>query len=394
MAKGFEDTTLYVYNRLLSLNDVGGNPDKFGISTEEFHRFNLRRRECWPYSMSATATHDTKRGEDVRARINVISELPEKWERNLKAWSRLNRNRKTTLRGREVPDRNDEYFLYQTLAGSFPVTAEHEPHFVDRLKAYIVKAVREAKVYTEWLKPDLAYEEAFTRFVDEILRPSEGNQFLNELVSFVKEISFHGMINSLSQTLIKMAAPGITDLYQGSELWELSFVDPDNRRPVNYSQRIKLLEELKRREENDRAALLKDLLVHWQDGKVKLYVIYKALRLRRKQKELFQHGSYTALRASGKRSQNICAFERRNDSAQVIVVVPRLTTRFINHQTLPSAEIWQENDLILSADAPKRWSNIFTGQELETTDFEQNKILPLARVFDNFPVALLEVVQR
>jgi (1->4)-alpha-D-glucan 1-alpha-D-glucosylmutase len=390
MAKGFEDTTLYVYNRLLSLNDVGGNPDKFGVSSDEFHRFNLRRRERWPYSMNATATHDTKRGEDVRARINVISEFPDEWERNLKAWSRLNRDKKTTLRGREVPDRNDEYFLYQTLAGSFPVTAKHEAHFVDRLKAYIVKAVREAKVYTEWLKPDLAYEEAFTGFVDEILRPSEGNQFLNELVSFVNKISFHGMINSLSQTLIKMAAPGITDFYQGSELWELSFVDPDNRRPVDYNQRIELLEDLKGREKNDRAALLRDLLVHWQDGKVKLYVIYKALHLRRKQRELFHTGSYTALRASGRRSQNVCAFERRNDSARAITVVPRLTTRFINPQSFPSAEIWQENSLILPTDAPTRWSNVFTGQELETTVFQQSQVLPLARVFDNFPVALLE----
>jgi (1->4)-alpha-D-glucan 1-alpha-D-glucosylmutase len=394
MAKGSEDTTLYVYNRLLSLNDVGGNPDQFGISTAEFHNFNLRRRERWPHSMNSTATHDTKRGEDVRARINVISELPDEWERTLKAWSRLNHSKKTMLRGREVPDRNDEYFLYQTLAGSFPVSPEHEPGFVERLKAYIVKAVREAKVYTEWLKPDLAYEQAFTDFVDEILKPSEGNQFLNQLVSFVKKVSFHGMINSLAQTLIKTAAPGVPDFYQGSELWDLSFVDPDNRRPVDYKQRVKLLEELKRREQDDRAALLSDLLLHWQDGRVKLYMIYKALHLRRRQPELFRNGSYTALRTSGHRSQNVCAFERRSDGARAVMVVPRLTARFIDPQRFPSAEIWQENRLILPEDAPERWSNIFTGQELETTVFEQNKILPLARVFENFPVALLEVVQR
>jgi (1->4)-alpha-D-glucan 1-alpha-D-glucosylmutase len=393
MAKGFEDTTLYVYNRLLSLNDVGGNPAKFGMPVEEFHRFNRQRGERWPHSMNATATHDTKRGEDVRARINVISEIPDEWESSIKAWSRINRSKKTTLRGREVPDRNDEYFLYQTLAGAFPVNADHEANFLERLNAYIVKAVREAKVHTEWLKPDLAYEKAFMAFVEAILKPVEGNQFLRELESFVNKISFHGMLNSLAQTLVKMTAPGIPDFYQGAELWELSFVDPDNRRPVDYRKRAELLDELKRRERDDHAALLEDLLLHWQDGGVKLYVIYKALHFRRDQRAVFNDGSYTPLQASGQAAQHICAFERRKDNARAVVVVPRLTAKLINPQNFAAAEVWQENALMLPDDAPPLWSNVFTGEKLEVGFSEQKKVLPLASVFHEFPVALLESAQ-
>lgn len=393
MAKGFEDTTLYVYNRLLSLNDVGGNPDKFGMPVEDFHQFNRQRVERWPHSMNATATHDTKRGEDVRARINVISELPEEWESNIKGWSRINRSKKTTLRGREVPDRNDEYFLYQTLAGAFPLNADQEANFLERLKAYIVKAVREAKVHTEWLKPDLAYENAFTAFVDEILKPVEGNRFLRELESFANQISFHGMLNSLAQTLLKMAAPGIPDFYQGTELWELSFVDPDNRRPVDYPKRAELLAELKRRERDDRAALLKDLFLHWQDGRVKLYVIYRALQFRRDQRAVFNDGSYTPFQASGQAAQHICAFERRKDDARAVVVVPRLTAKLINPQNFSAAEVWQESALLLPHDAPIHWSNVFTGEKLEVGFSEDKKILPLASVFHEFPVALLESEQ-
>ncbi|MGH7824243.1 MAG: malto-oligosyltrehalose synthase [Candidatus Binatia bacterium] len=389
MAKGFEDTTLYVYNRLLSLNNVGGNPDRFGVSVDEFHRFNLQRSERWPYAMNATATHDTKRGEDARARINVLSEIPEEWESSIRAWSRMNRGKKTTLRGREMPDRNDEYFLYQTLAGAFPLQGDDGADFLERLKSYIVKAVREAKVHTEWLKPDLAYEEAFTAFIEEILKPVEGNQFLNELASLVNKVAFYGMLNSLSQTLVKMAAPGVPDFYQGTELWDLSFVDPDNRRTVDYRQRIKVLEELKGCESEDRAGLLKDLLERWQDGRIKLYLTYKTLHLRREHRDLFNNGRYVPLRASGPAAQNVYAFERRNGTARAVVVIPRLAAKLINPQTFPSGDAWQESALMLPDDAPERWSDVLTGEELETTASEQKKVLPLSAVFQSFPVALL-----
>src|SRR5918999_744022 len=230
MAKGFEDTTFYVYNRLLSLNNVGGNPDKFGITPEEFHQFNRHRRQRWPHGMNATTTHDTKRGEDAAARINVLSELPDEWKKQLELWSKLNASKKSKLKGIEAPDGNDEYFLYQTLIGAFPFDAALESEFLERIKAYIVKAVREAKVYTEWLKPDLAYEDAFVAFIEKILKPSETNGFLADFSAFAKKVAHYGIVNSLSQTLIKIASPGVPDFYRGAELWDLSFVDPDNRR--------------------------------------------------------------------------------------------------------------------------------------------------------------------
>ncbi|HWO40593.1 MAG TPA: malto-oligosyltrehalose synthase [Candidatus Eisenbacteria bacterium] len=390
MAKGFEDTTLYVYNRLLSLNEVGGNPAKFGISVDEFHRFNVKRIGRWPHSMNATATHDTKRGEDARARLNVLSELPEQWERSVRAWSRLNRAKKTALRGREVPDRNDEYFLYQTLAGTFPVTGDLDDSYRERLKAYVTKAVREAKVHTEWLKPDLAYEEAFTRFIERSLEPVEGNRFLVELATFVQTIAFHGMLNSLSQALVKAAAPGVPDFYQGTELWDLSFVDPDNRRAVDFRRRRELLDAIKHREQADRTEFLQELLRDWPDGRIKLYVIYKALRFRREHGELFSRGAYVPLRALGAAADHVYAFERRYERSCALVAVPRLTTKISDPQN-PHGR-WGETILPLASEAPEQWLNVFTGNELRADLGGNGKVLPLAEVFRGFPVALLEAV--
>jgi len=324
MAKGFEDTALYVYNRLLSLNNVGGNPDKFGITADEFHRFNRRRRERWPYCMNATATHDTKRGEDVIARINVISELPNEWERSIRTWSLFNRSKKTKLKGQEAPDRNDEYFLYQTLIGSYPLNEDQDVDFTERLRAYLVKAVREAKVHTEWLKPDIAYEEAFANFAEAILTPSESNRFIAEFVPLVKKIAYCGLFNSLSQTLVKLLAPGVPDFYQGTELWDLGFVDPDNRRPVDFNKRGRLLRDLKCLESQDRSALMRDLLSRWEDGRIKLYLVYKLLNFRRSQPELFSQGDYLPIEVTGEMSERVCAFARRRGEAWALAVVPRL----------------------------------------------------------------------
>ena len=226
MAKGVEDTTLYVYNRLLSLNEVGGRPDHFGCSLEEFHKFNTKKRDLWPDSLNATSTHDTKRGEDARARINVLSEMPDEWLKKLRTWIRINRGKKKRVHGLAVPDRNDEYFLYQTLIGAWPFSDAEYPEFIERIKAYIVKAVREAKVHTAWLKPDTEYENAYVSFAEKILARSEANEFLKELIPFCRRVSHYGILNSLSQTLIKITSPGVPDFYQGTELWDLSLVDP------------------------------------------------------------------------------------------------------------------------------------------------------------------------
>jgi (1->4)-alpha-D-glucan 1-alpha-D-glucosylmutase len=390
MAKGSEDTALYVYNRLLSLNEVGGAPDRFGASVEEFHDFNLRRLAHWPHAMNVTATHDADRGEYARARINVLSELPAEWEKNLRTWSRTNRAKKTKLRGAEAPDRNDEYFLYQTLIGSYPLNQDQDGEFLERLTAYLIKAVREAKVHTEWLKPDGAYEQAFVDFARQILAPAEGNRFMEEFLPFAKKIAYCGMFNSLSQTLLKIASPGVPDVYQGTELWDLSFVDPDNRRPVDYAKRRHLLEELKDGEVKDRPGLLRDLLSRWENGRIKLYLIHKLLDFRRAHRELFTDGEYIPLEATGESRQAVCAFARRKGQTWALAVVPRLVGHRVYHGTPPlGAEVWNSTALSLRDDMPGRWLDIISGERLEASDTAPTKNLLLRGVFNNFPAALL-----
>jgi (1->4)-alpha-D-glucan 1-alpha-D-glucosylmutase len=242
MAKGIEDTLLYTANRLLSLNEVGGDPERFGAPLQALHAFLAARQRRSPHALSATSTHDTKRGEDVRARLNVLAEIPQEWERQLRAWSRLNRRHLTRRGGRRIPDKNDEYFLYQTLLGAYPFARREDAAFGRRLRAYAVKAVREAKVHTAWLKPDSAYEEGYLAFIDAILRRRPQSPFLEEFLPFWRRIADFGILNSLAQTLVKLTAPGVPDFYQGSELWELSLVDPDNRRPVDYAARRRALQ--------------------------------------------------------------------------------------------------------------------------------------------------------
>jgi (1->4)-alpha-D-glucan 1-alpha-D-glucosylmutase len=388
MAKGFEDTVLYIYNRLLSLNEVGGDPGSFGVAPETFHRYNAMRMRLWPHAQSATATHDTKRGEDVRARINVLSEMPKEWERAVARWRRAN-SRRGKIKNREVPDPNDEYFLYQTLVGSFPADGD-AGDYRERLKAYMIKAVREAKIHTEWLKPDEAYEKAFVEFADEFLKSEPPTRFLNEFLPFVDKVAYYGMLNSLSQVLLKIAAPGVPDFYQGTELWDLSFVDPDNRRQVDFARRSALLGELKRREQENHATLIGELIAGWRDARIKLYTVYKGLNFRRAESALFRSGDYLPVEAQGKIQENLCAFLRRHEGKWALAAAPRLMTRLAAPGAPPVGDaVWGKNTLDLPAEAPNRWINIFTGEETEAGTGEGGKTLKLAEVFKSFPVALL-----
>jgi (1->4)-alpha-D-glucan 1-alpha-D-glucosylmutase len=393
MAKGFEDTLLYVYNRLLSLNEVGGDPGQFGGGIDQFHAFNGNRARRWPHAMNATSTHDTKRGEDARARINVLSEQPDEWEKTLRLWSKINAPARPVLRGQAVPDRNDEYFFYQTLIGAFPLQTEQSRDFLERLKAYIVKSVREAKVHTEWLKPDQAYENAFVAFIDKILCASESNRFLGEFLPFARKVAYHGMLNSLSQTLLKIFSPGVPDFYQGSELWDLNFVDPDNRRPVDFSRRAEMLGNL-RRQEAGCLGLASQLLAQWEDGQVKLFVIYKALRFRRAYKELFLDGDYLPLYAKGPAQEHICAFARHKQGQWSLVTVPRLTTKLTTPENPPvGAAIWNSTSIMLPQGAPDKWINILTGEELGPCRTGKDRGLLMDAVFHEFPLGLLAPVQ-
>jgi (1->4)-alpha-D-glucan 1-alpha-D-glucosylmutase len=362
MAKGFEDTVLYIYNKLIALNEVGSNPNKFGFSVEEFHEFNQRRAIAFPHTLNATSTHDTKRGEDVRARINVLSEIPKEWEYNLKTWRKINRSKKKNVNNRYVPDENDEYLIYQTLIGTFPFE-DKDSAYIERIKNYIVKAVREAKVHTAWLKPDTEYEEGCISFIEKILQPSKENEFLKTFSSFQKKVAYYGIFNSLSQTLIKITSPGVPDFYQGTELWDLNLVDPDNRRSVDFRKRELFLQNIQAREKHDIIWFISDLFSKKEDGQIKLFLIYKALQCRKERPELFREGSYIPLSVRGKYKENIVAYARTYQNAWALTIAPRFFTSLINDCELPVGEhIWADTHILLPEGTPTSWKDVITGQ--------------------------------
>jgi (1->4)-alpha-D-glucan 1-alpha-D-glucosylmutase len=376
-AKGYEDTALYRYARLISLNEVGGDPARFGTSLAEFHAAMAARQRETPHGLSATSTHDTKRSEDVRARINVLSEIPHVWRQHVLRWQRLNRRHRAMVDGRPVPEPNEEHFLYQTLVGAWPIGA-------DRLRAYLLKAVREAKVHSSWVNPNPRYEEALLAFADALLDPTRSEEFLADFTAFQGRVAWYGALNSLAQTLVKITAPGVPDFYQGTELWDFSLVDPDNRRPVDFALRRWLLEgltaELALR--NDPRALAEELLKSWEDGRVKLYVIRQALACRRARRTLFERGEYRPLEASGALGEHVCAYARVAGEAAVTVVPRLLARRGMDEPPLGPA-YWADTTIPAPAAAPL--VNVFTGERVEP---DQGR-LPLGRVLARFPVALL-----
>ncbi|MBD2123442.1 malto-oligosyltrehalose synthase [Trichocoleus sp. FACHB-262] len=385
MAKGVEDTTLYVYNRLLSLNEVGGDPSHFGLSLDAFHEFNHKRQTDWPYAMSATATHDTKRGEDVRARLNVLSEIPDEWEQQVSTWSQINRSQKVRRQREIMPDENDEYFFYQTVVGAFPFQDGEFEQFVGRVKDYVIKGVREAKVHTAWLRPDAAYEDAFAQFVESVLQPGGDNPFLKELRPFQERVAYYGMFNSLSQTLLKLTSPGIPDIYQGTEFWELSLVDPDNRRPVDFEQRQACLDDLKQKIANNIPELITELLETKEDGRIKLFLTFQGLQARAKYSDLFQDGDYLPLQVSGKLQDHIIAFARRQGNATAIAIAPRFLTNVIQPGEYPlTQQVWEDTAIELPQGAPTSWHNAITAQSLQA----EGRIL-VGEALQHFPVALL-----
>ncbi|MBW4613386.1 MAG: malto-oligosyltrehalose synthase [Desmonostoc vinosum HA7617-LM4] len=384
MAKGVEDTTLYVYNRLLSLNEVGGNPSHFGVSVAEFHRFNQQHQANWPHTMNATATHDTKRGEDVRARLNVLSEIPEEWEEQVNIWSHFNQGHRSHRHGFAMPDRNDEYFLYQTLVGAFPFTEDEHASFVERVKEYMIKAIREAKVHTAWLRPDSEYEQACTSFVEKVLDPAVSGQFLEAFYPLQQQVAYYGMFNSLSQTFLKATATGVPDFYQGTELWELSLVDPDNRRPVDFEQRRTYLSAIKEQIQADILGLIQDLLSHKTDGRIKLFLTAQVLKARTDYRQLFQDGDYLPLEIQGTHANQVIAFARRLGNQTAIAIAPRFFTRLIKPGKDPLGEsVWQDTQLELP-NSNSTWKNVLTQQPLEAKG-----TLSIGAALADFPVALL-----
>ena len=399
MAKAVEDTAFYIYNRLVSLNEVGGEPDQFGVSLPAFHERMSERQLKWPHSISATSTHDTKRGEDVRARLNVLSEIPKEWRKHLALWHRLNKKAKTTSEDHIIPDRNEEYLLYQTLLGSWPssdLDDQHYQDFIERIQSYITKALREAKVHTSWLNPDESYESGVRGFIAAILTRTRRNVFLDDFLHFQRELARYGIYNSLSQVLVKITAPGTPDFYQGTELWDLNLVDPDNRRPVNYEHRFQLLEELKSASTpEEMTARLRAALENPQDGKIKFLVMMSALQFRKEHHTLFLHGSYQPLEAFGRKSQHLCAFARVKDRDMSLTLTSRFFTDLVSDPTtLPIGNgVWEGTGVFL----PLEWSgfqfqDILTGRIVSPEQLDGQLRLPAAIVFQHFPGAILKRV--
>ncbi len=384
MAKGFEDTFFYVFNRLLSLNEVGGYPDCFGITLKDFHDFLKKRLKSFPHTLNTTSTHDTKRGEDVRARINILSEIPGEWENCIRNWSRINKTKKELSKnGTSVPDKNDEWFLYQTLVGAFPWEDSEYHCFVKRIKNYIIKAIREAKINTEWLNPNTEYEKKFLSFIDKILKPSETNSFLKIFLPFQKKIAFYGISNSLSQTLLKITSIGIPDFYQGTELWDLNLVDPDNRRSVNFKKREIFLKQINNNK--NILSLIKEISDCRKDGRIKLFLIQKALQAIKQNHSLFKHGQYLPLDVKGRYKDNIIAFGRCHEHKWSITIVQRFPTRLFNKDEWPyNVEIWKDTLIVLPDNTPQIWENIITSQFMQGRE----KIL-VEKALKYFPVALL-----
>jgi len=394
MAKGLEDTSFYRYNRLISLNDVGGNPLQFGIEADEFHRRVEERAKLWPHEMLATSTHDSKRSEDVRARIDVLSEMPAEWERHVKHWRELNKSKKTLCEGIESPSLNDEYHLYQTLIGAWPLSSgseNPEAGFVTRIRDYMLKAAREAKDMTSWRNPNSGYESALASFVDAILHCAD---FRDKFFPFQRKVAFFGLLNSLSQKLMKLTAPGVPDIYQGNELWEFSLVDPDNRRGVDYDARRKALTETQALEDQcceKLRASVRDLADNMEDGRIKMYVLWKALTLRKRDANLFRDGEYIPLQTIGPKVKHIVAFARREKNRIAITAVPRLCAQLLRGEAhLPLGDdIWQETQIELPNRTPKHLRNAFTGELLEPQVSKDGWVIQLRQLFAEFPVALL-----
>jgi len=395
MAKAVEDTTFYQYNRLVSLNEVGSDPNRFGIPLAVFHRENQERAEHFPHAMLASSSHDSKRSEDVRARIGTLSEMPEAWRQALSRWSTFNRGKRRKQGTTYAPSRNDEYLLYQTLLGVWPFAVPDDGALArlgQRVEAYMVKAVREAKVHSSWMNPNDHYERATCKFVRALLTPAPGNLFLADFQAFQQRVARAGALTSLAQLLLKLTAPGVPDVYQGNEVWDFSLVDPDNRRPVDYASRRAALGEIKAlHAERGAAACARALLGCLEDGRIKLYLTWKTLAFRREHEALFRDGDYLPLNVHGPQQERVCAFARSIAGETLVVVVPRLfVTLTGSGERLPVGDaVWGDTRIELPPGlVQKQWSNALTGQMIDMRAGEGDG-LALAQVFAEFPYALL-----
>jgi (1->4)-alpha-D-glucan 1-alpha-D-glucosylmutase len=391
MAKGVEDTAFYVYNRFVSSNDVGSAMDAFGIAVEEFHASNRERLRRAPDAMLATSTHDTKRSEDVRNRLNVLSEMTYLWPSYVRRWVRMNARHKRTLEdGRIAPDANEEYFIYQTLAGAWPWemrSIEERQAFLERMQQYMTKALSEAKVNLSWTNPNPAYLDAVHDFMRKILMPDDRGtlpRFAETLADLMPALRVFGAVNSLAQAMLKVASPGVPDIYQGTEMWDLSLVDPDNRRPVDFEGRRMALASLREQAMGQgETAVCRDVLRRLEDGRAKLWTLHRALQLRSRIPETFQRGEYVPVEATKDHAEHVIAFARGREA---LAVAPRFAfTLMEGRPQMPLGDAWGNGELVVPEMAGAALENVYTGGCVRVGPDGR---LPLRTVFAAFPVAL------
>ena len=379
-AKAVEDTFFYRFVPLVSANEVGASPYRPTTSPSLYHEQMAERATIWPLAMLASATHDTKRGEDTRARLDVLSEIPDEWARRVSRWQVYNRPHRGEAFGRTAPSANDEYLLYQSIVGTWPMqpggllrSAARREEYVARLKAYAIKAAREAKLTTSWTAPDEAYEAAFERFIERLFEPTH-NAFLDSVLRFLPPILRFGTFNSLSQLVLKAMAPGVPDFYQGAEFWDLSLVDPDNRRPVDYAARRAALSSLD----------LASATSRWREGWLKLWLTERLLTLRNRLPGLFASGSYEPVELSGAAAEHIVAFRRDSGDEAIIIIVARLLMNIVRGDLgtfWPGGAAFE--DTMIRTDGV--WIDHFTGTRIRS---EAHTIL-VSSALERLPVAVL-----
>lgn len=398
-AKGVEDTAFYRYYPLASLNEVGGELEADGLAVEEFHRLMHHRATMWPHGTSGSSTHDTKRSEDVRARLHVLSEIPQRWKDSVLLWRQMNRRFLEHWDSESIPDANEGYLLYQTLVGTWPLEPLDDAGretYVARIVQYMEKALREAKLHTSWMNPLEDYETLVFDFVRKILGP-EAAAFQTDLAQFVAEIADAGFVNSLSQVVLKATLPGAPDFYQGTEQWDFSLVDPDNRRPVDYAERQTALKELASRAERDLPALARELGAAWPDSRIKMLATVRALGVRSRLEKLFAHGEYLPLETTGKLADHLVAFARRDGDEWAIVVTPRHLQRLLHEQKHEQNQAagsgwridWGDTAVVLPAEAGRQWQSELSGEKLAAKSNDDTLTLAANELLATLPVALL-----
>ena len=378
MAKGVEDTLMYTYNGFMGHNEVGDSPERFGMSAGSFHQAMQHRQQHWPLAQNTTATHDTKRGEDVRARLNVLTELPQDWLTEVQEWQQL------TAHVRGILDNNDEYLIYQNLLGAYPMPGQSEDNFPERFHQYLEKAFQEAKRHTTSWVIDEEYHASIRAFTDYVL--DKKGAFWARFQGFHQQIADFGIVNSLAQVLLKFTCPGVPDVYQGGEGWDLSLVDPDNRRPVDFDARQQWLNDFTANQ-GAMEGLLSNLWQDRFDSRIKFWLTHRLLHERQQNKALFVQGEYIPLPVEGAYRQHIIAFARHYEQRWYVIVAPLYTAQLCQQQGTDSLSLdWKDTRIVLPDNAPTAWTNRLTG-----ASGNGKGGLSISSLLNLLPVALVEL---